>query len=651
MVLGAIMDILLIAVIFIILLAIAALFALKRLQAKKSDLPKSPGLDKYLKVKKAKPVAPVTSEAITEALSHVQPKSEPVIQETVASPKATSHTDELSNIDTHIHNQNYDDAIGELKRLLMINPHHNEAMLKLLQVYGITKKYNTFNQLYEKIQTVADEKTVAEANFLKTLVDDEIAEQSSVAVKPEILPTHEGSFDTLDFTTGAASTNQTDVSATNTFDTNTVDSNKNVLHQDNQHSIDDEFDLVLDEPIILETPIDDKPVTNSQTPTEFDDLVLDFDVTAQVSQTTKAQAQSHPPKQTNDIGNIFDLSNPKKFDDTTDVKKEITEFELDESAPSISFDEQLDKSHQSPTSNTQTFASFDEASFDLNTSETLAHQQANKTTTSTVEDFDDLDFVLDFDKPKTPTQSSTLVTNQEDAFVFDDLDFTTKDNSQAKSQIDAPQQTPVATSTSDEVLSNEFDLQDFTLDSDLTPNKQADTQDNTTQDNELAIDDLSDSFDFSEFSLDFDTADSLNPKTQEVTFDTADFDVEPHFDDTIDIKESIDETPILVEDNEQTTSESTHRVFNIQITPAESTIDNDNLETPTVATTAPSANHPTTDLDFVNELDNTQVTLDLAQQYLQMGEYDSARRLLEEVTQTGNDQQRHFAQGLIARLG
>lgn len=645
------MDILLIAVIFIILLAIAALFALKRLQAKKSDLPKSPGLDKYLKVKKAKPVAPVTSEAITEALSHVQPKSEPVIQETVASPKATSHTDELSNIDTHIHNQNYDDAIGELKRLLMINPHHNEAMLKLLQVYGITKKYNTFNQLYEKIQTVADEKTVAEANFLKTLVDDEIAEQSSVVVKPEILPTHEGSFDTLDFTIGAASTNQTDVSATNTFDTNTVDSNKNVLHQDNQHSIDDEFDLVLDEPIILETPIDDKPVTNSQTPTEFDDLVLDFDVTAQASQTTKAQAQSHPPKQTNDIGNIFDLSNPKKFDDTTDVKKEITEFELDESAPSISFDEQLDKSHQSPTSNTQTFASFDEASFDLNTSETLAHQQANKTTTSTVEDFDDLDFVLDFDKPKTPTQSSTLVTNQEDAFVFDDLDFTTKDNSQAKSQIDTPQQTPVATSTSDEILCNEFDLQDFTLDSDLTPNKQADTQDNTTQDNELAIDDLSDSFDFSEFSLDFDTADSLNPKTQEVTFDTADFDAEPHFDDTIDIKESIDETPILVEDNEQTTSESTHRVFNIQITPAESTIDNDNLETPTVATTAPSANHPTTDLDFVNELDNTQVTLDLAQQYLQMGEYDSAKRLLEEVTQTGNDQQRHFAQGLIARLG
>ena len=70
-----------------------------------------------------------------------------------------------------------------------------------------------------------------------------------------------------------------------------------------------------------------------------------------------------------------------------------------------------------------------------------------------------------------------------------------------------------------------------------------------------------------------------------------------------------------------------------------------------MATTAPSANHITTDLDFVNELDNTQVTLDLAQQYLQMGEYDSAKRLLEEVAQTGNDQQRHFAQGLIARLG
>lgn len=55
------------------------------------------------------------------------------------------------------------------------------------------------------------------------------------------------------------------------------------------------------------------------------------------------------------------------------------------------------------------------------------------------------------------------------------------------------------------------------------------------------------------------------------------------------------------------------------------------------------------DFDFVNILDNQQVTLDLAEQYLQLGEYDSAKRLLSEVIEQGSSEQQQLAQELLSR--
>lgn len=53
--------------------------------------------------------------------------------------------------------------------------------------------------------------------------------------------------------------------------------------------------------------------------------------------------------------------------------------------------------------------------------------------------------------------------------------------------------------------------------------------------------------------------------------------------------------------------------------------------------------------DFVKSLDSNQVTLDLANQYLQLGEYDSAKRLLNEVIAQGNSEQQSQAQLLLER--
>ena len=55
------------------------------------------------------------------------------------------------------------------------------------------------------------------------------------------------------------------------------------------------------------------------------------------------------------------------------------------------------------------------------------------------------------------------------------------------------------------------------------------------------------------------------------------------------------------------------------------------------------------DFDFVKTLDSNQVTLDLASQYVQLGEYDSAKRLLTEVINQGNSEQQSQAQALLDR--
>jgi pilus assembly protein FimV len=55
------------------------------------------------------------------------------------------------------------------------------------------------------------------------------------------------------------------------------------------------------------------------------------------------------------------------------------------------------------------------------------------------------------------------------------------------------------------------------------------------------------------------------------------------------------------------------------------------------------------DFDFVKSLDSNQVTLELADQYLQLGEYDSAKRLLNEVMTQGNSEQKSKAKMLLGR--
>jgi len=55
--------------------------------------------------------------------------------------------------------------------------------------------------------------------------------------------------------------------------------------------------------------------------------------------------------------------------------------------------------------------------------------------------------------------------------------------------------------------------------------------------------------------------------------------------------------------------------------------------------------------EFIEPLSSVQLTLDLAQYYLDTGNYDSAKRLAQEVIEgDGSDEQKAFAQSILDRL-
>ena len=150
-------------------------------------------------------------------------------------------------------------------------------------------------------------------------------------------------------------------------------------------------------------------------------------------------------------------------------------------------------------------------------------------------------------------------------------------------------------------------------------------------------DELSDdSIDIDDLTLDSDFADSSDDATPTLTAASELTSSSPT---------SFDDNTLIDDDFDfDTLSDESHTaaspVAPVAAQPAES-IKEDNAEDFSARFAA--------DFDFVQSLDSNQVALDLAGQYLQLGEYDSAKRLLNEVISQGNSAQQQQAQSLLER--
>lgn len=684
---------LLFIVIGIIVIAIIALLVLKKLQDKQGKLPRPPSIDKQPNVKVADPRV-LDEKPISTPAQHA---SQAPIQAPV---------NELANIETYISHQDYTSAINELKRLLITNPRHTQAMLKLLQVYGLTGQMVAFNQLYQKICEIADDKTIQEAGFLKSILEP--TPQVSPAPEPTPAPVAKPiEIDKIDFDV-ATPTKPTPIPTP----TPVVEAD-DVLELD--FNLDDKSapkvtpQAVQDDVLIFdfETSAPSAPKTSVVEPTPVQNVeTLSFDFEPSTPTTTK----SNTVDKLDDLDFDFSVNDAKASTPTVQATADVpvavdsTPAKTEDEFAGFDFDFGLDEPTK-PAVTTQTSSTQQEAEivFDLETLETTSSQatkdvviKPEQTQTKTTP-ADKVDFEFDFDAPQSiselsfdaPKEADTLkvadgsLTAQPSEFSFDD--FATKP---------APAQKPVTPSQSSPKLEPSLDLADFDAQFG-TDDTKAPTDDFAS----LSFDASAPKLDeVSLAGLDDDLTAKTTQKTSEPSFDLSDFELNINADkptqdattspaDALSVTNKVfdvDTSTTQVTDNldelsfdlpasepvaEQTltaksdvadefswdnleispTSNADEPSFTFdEPTPAPQAIEKQQdipVVVPVVPTATITPKEPSISFD-----DDIQITLELAKQYVEFGEYDSAKRLLQEVTQEGSTTQKQEAHTLMVMI-
>ena len=476
--------------------------------------------------------------------------------------------------------QRYDKAIETINRGLNEKPNDSQLSIKLLSIYATLDQPENFHDVYNRIKTHNDAKTITLADELKDLY---IGEQSPVATPEVAIEDNNDRFDSLDF----------DLSTTNQADDTADISDRPVIEDNN--------DAVIDEPI-------DSPVFSSEPTKNVDDS---FDLTLSDLEDDFNESNATGETPVTSLATDDDSLHISTSDHTDTIKNnEVKNDEVIEDNDLSDFEFDFD----SPAENTLTENS-DVSDVQDSESEELVLED------DFILDFDDLVADTDKDTPVNKNEeeaSSNAVQNSEDDFTLslDDLDESDDIDTVNTFAINEPSTTDVSSDI------DGFVLEDIDFEN-------ADTDSSTLEDDSVA--DLS----FEEQLINDDTdidafeASDTTPVTS------------LRFDDDTPIADDFDiiETDSSLDPSVATSPAST-------VAPVEPQTD---ISHEAVESSEDFSSRFAADFDFVKSLDSNQVTLDLANQYLQLGEYDSAKRLLNEVIAQGNSEQKQQAQLLLER--
>ncbi len=606
-----------------------------------------------------------------------------------------------------IEQQRYDEAEATLKKGLQVQPDDNGLALKLLNVYALTSNQNSFQEVFAKVIANGDVQSIKQAEQIKSLLDSDIAAKSTmqspvdpaVASQPSVA---EPSLD-LDFDSGidfnpepvettlempSPATSSVDDGLSLDMDGFNFDSNVNTDNgSDSLDGLGDISDMTGGLDSLESSLLADNNSLNSgmgndtakaTAPTEeasnFDfDLSLDS-TDASTNEPIAAIAED------SDLSLDFDAGLSLETPSTTPATETNTQSDL-------GLDLQLGDLETAANTDKSSGDDLSIDSFDLNIDE------------PTLEPTDSIgDDLADFSLEKgagiavaagavatsgalqtetNATETTEATTEAEDGFDFD-FDGLDTDLSDADLSIDTPVETAIETPVVETTeLADDFELSDFGLEDDLSAElgsedlatdlsiaPSTETVTKTATEPTADIDEFSfDDFGLEEASLE--KADTEvtpvveepsidfnidEPAVEEVKTEEANFDfdtVDLSIDDGLSLDESgITDTANLSEDLD-TAPPAVAPTLDTTDTTADTT-------SPVVSEDVPSNKMPaeiTAEFSVLEELDSHQVTLDLATQYLDLGEYDSAKRLLQEVMDNGTDEQVQKAQNILAQAG
>lgn len=493
----------------------------------------------------------------------------------------------------------------------------------------------------------------------------------------------------LDFdiptTTPAATTASTTVTTTPVPNTLTTES---------------DIDFDFDTPTVSEVntatqPVQKDVVLQDGGELAFDDFALDMQTDTQTD--THTHSANPTPASTNT--NSLTTADTQTVDDS--LITEAFDFNFDEPAATTQTTDALVTTEPTVTSDENEFdlGDFD---IDLPTSnatspvvpESVAAVAPTATDTVVSSDADMAGFDFNFDEPslieansieaksiEATADLSMPVTSVADKTVddvlFDDFDMNLGLDDDKSSVTATAEPTPTASTTA---ISDELDM-DFDFDSSLSTQTPTSTTEavpevvaTSTADNEISFEDFDLSLDnekavTSTSAPDLSVSPSVPVTAQQDTFDDFEFGDELAVDMPV-VQTSVEPTDkVAVAESQNDGSLVDNFVLDdvaINVPTTESVLD---VSMPTSAETTPNmatdAGMATTSspvaatlpeglenaFDLLKDIDTTQLNVELAEQYVNLGEYDSAKRLLDEISLSAHSQYEGKVQNLLEKIG
>ena len=385
--------------------------------------------------------------------------------------------------------------------------------------------------------------------------------------------------------------------------------------EDNSHFESIDFDLPINQ-IDSKNALSDQPATSEDNPsTLIDDSMSNSAVTN----------TSYEASLTSDnVENNFDLT-------LSDLESNISASEATDTAPVTSPLEMMDDE------------SLNTANIDITDNDVAVSAEDND-----LNDLSDFDFSFDSSEetdaqatdsviPDRPDSINDEMTLEDDAFILDFDDLATDVD---KGVDETAEALSINTVQNDE--ENDFTLSLHSLDASnnietLTESEAPVLEENSDIDNFIIEEDR-----FETESFETESFENINLEAQSLDNNDSEY--------ALAEESSVTPTaPLLFDDNSLLDNEfDTHS--STALSPVAPIEDESTLTAEDAAETAEDfSSRFAADFDFVKSLDSTQVTLDLAGQYLQLGEYDSAKRLLNEVLIQGTSEQQNQAKVLLDR--
>lgn len=570
-------------------------------------------------------------EGDSETLSYSTGSEEPAPEQEEVIAEAETE-DVVAECDIHIAYGQYDQAEDKLLRALEQEPDNTAARLKLLEVLSAQNAVGEFDTHYGKVLAAGDTAAIAKAQsyraslsgigpYIEPIFDEQSASDAAYSSQSDQLE-FETDQNTADDGFDFELSDQDATVVSGTADDPVGSAGSDFLEPDADLALDDTqnveaFDFELDE-------------QNTDIDMNFDELELDVDMgdLNETDQTTSAQLNS------DDLSILAE----------TELLRDIDQPELSED-DSVEFDLASDET---------IIEGQDDTALDListpDSEESLESLSPSQLETSDTDgelpefEFErGLDEVLNETVPSDTDDLGSLAENFVAQAGGEGLDLEEFDDSGAdRSEMAEPDASFDALYDQNDSDATEFELEDLASDA-QGPSEAKDFESDVDLDSELNLDELDQELDSLASGLD-DDLDSLYEKSGgsqneplapiggaiDDTSDEQQAGPLAEVDKEIFSGDTLDDTEIDFEDESLDTAEE---ALDFEIPDFDPEEDDDS------------------NLGFLTDSDETATKLDLARAYIDMGDTDGAKDILDEIMEEGDDTQKREAETLLAKIG